>query len=401
MKDTRFNITSILIGILFQFTVTLPALASPQLLVENYDKGELELFVTPFGEGGNEIKIGKIDADGAIHFNWPDIDTSKIESIEFFMGAIERVSGMTFCHDKQIELNDKTVKIVDTKTIYLYKYGRPVGTLFPATQKELENNEGFNRHSGLILGSTISWFYSNGSAGFKAKCMVNQESKNSYDFKEVTTYDIQLNPGWNIVEHELLAKEDWKNATGQGSLPKTISKMSVAKIPNTIKWYMNYTANDELLELEHKLVTQTPMSAQQFDDWVPKKLGDLTRTDYTVGAKLEHLPGSNNINVTFSGNGKKINIIIVDSAGDKETASAFTLVMSMMSRAWKDESKTGYDTSTKMDGTPVLIEFKEEGKHTTLSYNANQRLMVRAVAENMEPEELWQYLQQLQLDQLN
>ncbi len=33
--------------------------------------------------------------------------------------------------------------------------------------------------------------------------------------------------GWNLVKHTLVEKEDWRNETTQGSLPKTISKTSL------------------------------------------------------------------------------------------------------------------------------------------------------------------------------
>jgi hypothetical protein len=132
---------------------------------------------------------------------------------------------------------------VDTKNIFLYKNGQQVGSLFPATQKEMEDNGSLNRYTSLILGSEISWFYSDSDVTFKATCTVNNESEGYYNFKEVTTYDIKFNKGWNLVQHTLAEKEDWKNGEEQGSLPKTMTKTTITKIPETINWYVKYWGN--------------------------------------------------------------------------------------------------------------------------------------------------------------
>ena len=56
----------------------------------------------------------------------------------------------------------------------------------------------------------------------------------------MTNYDILLKEGWNIVKHTLVEKEDWKNESNQGSLPKLITKTSITTIPNNINWYLKY-----------------------------------------------------------------------------------------------------------------------------------------------------------------
>lgn len=61
---------------------------------------------------------------------------------------------------------------------------------------------------------------------------------NSYDFEEVTSYDIYFKKGWNLVKHTLIEKEDWKNETDQGGLPKTISITSIVEFPSDVKWYV-------------------------------------------------------------------------------------------------------------------------------------------------------------------
>lgn len=207
--------------------------------IANYTKGELTIKVAPFGLG-NEITVGKVLPDGTIQFNWKDAVIKITEENDFYLETIKRVAGMSFCNDKQITTNNETVKAVDIKNLFLYKNNQQVGSLFPATKKEMEDNNGLNRHSTLVLGSQLTWFYSDGDGDFKATCTVNMEYDNSYNFKEVTTYDIQLKKGWNLIKTTLLEKEDWKNGNDKGSLPKTMNKTSISKIPENIHWYLKY-----------------------------------------------------------------------------------------------------------------------------------------------------------------
>ena len=208
--------------------------------VEDYSKGELEIKVTPFGLE-NPIHVGNITADGTIHFNW-DTDISSIKDSEFFMSSIKNAVGMTFCNDKEIEQNNEDAKSLDSNGLFLYKGGQQVGALFAGTQKEIEDNEGSNRSTSLILGSTISWIYADSDVTFNGKCSVNFNQENVYNFKEVTRYDLHFEKGWNMILNTLAEKEDWKNGTELGSLPKTMTKTSISNIPNTMNWYLNYWA---------------------------------------------------------------------------------------------------------------------------------------------------------------
>ena len=208
--------------------------------IDNYNKGELLIKVAPFGLNGNEITVGNILKDGSIIFNWPQINTNTINGSEYFMEPIKKAVGMIFCNDKQIIINNEKIKVVNAKNLFLYKNNHQVGSLFPATKKEMADNNGLNRNTTLVLGSQLFWIYSNGDGDFKATCTVNKKYDNSYHFKEVTNYDIQLKKGWNPIQTTLIEKEDWINENDKGSLPKKIAKISITKIPENIHWYLKY-----------------------------------------------------------------------------------------------------------------------------------------------------------------
>ncbi len=391
--------------VLFLFVFTLFQSAKAQKMqstspkIENYTKGELEIKIAPFGLE-NPISVGKVTADGTIHFDFPEIDLNATEETPFFsMQKMGRAVGMFVCHDKEVEQNTETVEAIEIKDVFLYKYGQQVGALLRATQKEMLDDD-------FVIGSTISWFYSNGEGEFKANCTTYEDDETAKDgldrntIRNKTSYNISFKKGWNIVSHSLLEKKDITTDTGQYSKRLIEQKESVANIPATMNWYLNYWANDELIEIEHQLVELKPITKQHYESWLPKKLGNLKRTSYEVGKKLERMPTTNNVNLLFEKGAQKTDVTIVDCAGNKDAASMYTLMKDMASRDWKDKTETGYRSASKMDDKRVMIDYNEKEAKTLASYIANGRFLVKAEATNVKPEELWKHLKTLNLETL-
>jgi len=360
--------------------------------VENYTKGELELKITSFGEN-NPITIGKIMEDGTIHFNWLEADLSKTNENDYMTRSIERFYGGKFCRNSTPVISNENAQLVETKFIYLFKYGQPVGAIIPSTQKNKE-------HQKDRLGSTINWIYSDSDTSVKAKCSENMAWEDLYDFDQNIAYDLKFKKGFNLVSNSLTAIEEWDTEKEKGSLPKTRIIKSIDQIPANIHWQLKYWANDELLEIEQKLNNLKPITKQQYENWLPKKLGNLKRTGYEIGKTIDRMPTLNNVNVLFEKGSKKIDLTIVDCAGSKEAADAYTIIMDMASRDWKDKTETGYRSAADMDDKRVLTEYNEKEVKTTLNYNANKRFVIKAEAANIKPEELWEYLKTLNLEML-
>lgn len=361
--------------------------------IEGYTKGELEIKAVGFGLD-NPIAVGRVTADGIIHFDWPDLTPAQIDASQFFATSLKRFTRARSCKDPKASLTNAETKLVVNNYIQLFKYGQPVGFITPSTQKGQTHNSG-------QLGSTIDWIYSFSDASAKANCSKTVSTSGDRSFIDSKVYDIELKKGWNLVSKTLTATEDWVTEEGRKvSLPKSKVVRSIAEIPADIHWHLKYTANDELLEIEQRLFTQTPVAKQRYESWLPKKLGNLERTSYEIGKKLERIETTNNANLIFTSGAKVVDVTIVDSAGNKSAVSMFTLMQDMASRDWKEDTETGYRSSEEIDGTRVMTDYNEKAKKATLSYNSNDRFLVKAESKNVKPEELWGYLKTLNLEAL-
>jgi hypothetical protein len=112
------------------------------------------------------------------------------------------------------------------------------------------------------------------------------------------------------------------------------------------------------------------------------------------------MPTTNNIELLFEKGLKKATVTIVDCANNKNAASMYTLMLDMASSDWKDKTETGYRSASEIDNTRVMIDYNEKEVKTTLSYNTNQRFLIKAEATNIKPEELWSYLKKLEIEKL-
>jgi len=397
---TKLLIAVLFISIIAEAQITKSETDLPK--IENYTKGELEIKVETFGSK-TPIPVGKITEDGAIHFNFSKLDLNAMaeneEAYFFSMRKMDRIVGLFVCHDKEVAENAENVGAIEVRNFFLYKYGQIVGEMRPGTQKEILDND-------FAIGSTISWFYSDGDGKVKATCITYEDDVNAQDgldrnnIRNKTSYDISFKEGWNIVEHKLLETKEIEDDNGKFKRRLIEEKTSVNKMPNTINWYLNYTANDELLEIEHQLYIQTPIAKEEYENWMPKKLGNLKRTAYEIGKTLERMPTLNNIELLFEKGNEKATVTIVDCANNKDAASVYTLMLDMTSRDWKDDTETGYSSASKMDDTRVMTVYNENEVKTTLNYNTNGRFMIKAEATNIKPEELWESLKTLNIENL-
>jgi len=154
----------------------------------------------------------------------------------------------------------------------------------------------------------------------------------------------------------------------------------------------------ENLEENIKALSElTPVSKEQIKAWMPEEINDLKRTEYNIGGAM----GISTFKLTFKGDAdKKINITISDGAGK---GSAIIGMFSMMQNIEIDnESESGYERTQKFDGQPTLIKYNssENYEKSTLQCLFNGRFGIEANAWKMTPDELWEYIKQLQIEKL-
>jgi len=109
-----------------------------------------------------------------------------------------------------------------------------------------------------------------------------------------------------------------------------------------------------------------------------------------------------NVNLEFKtpDNKKLTRIKIIDGAGNG--VSMISMFLLMKNADVDSEDQTGYERTETFDNQKVLVKYSNSkySNSSKFSYLINDRFLIEATGWSMKPNELWNYLKQLQLDKL-
>ena len=380
--------TKIYILLLFACTLSQPCIAQqPQTAipkVENHLKGELDythevLELVQRQANGEEIILGKINKDGTIQFNLPEFDIKALyDSINLQHYDFHQLFKMdSSCKDRDVFAKTPFDDVYSQQyKLFVKKYAMDVAILEPTSNSRAASSKYF-------------WFYIDRAIPFKDQC--NKISSRSGDMYATISADIEFEKGWNFIEENL---ETVKTDSQGDSLATQLSKIHFTKISpanKKVKWTLRQIEKDEKIQTAKRLGNLTPLSKKQFEKWVPKKLGDLSVTTKEYGTLPERRKNKNNIHLIYADKTQKkeIDLYVIDCAKSPDD-----IEMANFSYAMENRGKD------KKDIKPYIAQFSERKKATQFMYKVDDRILVEASGVNINGEELWKYIQKLNVEKL-
>lgn len=362
-----------------------------QLIGElDYTKEALELVQTQ--EDGEEISLGKINTDGTIHFNLPEFDIKTLfDSIPLqpvkFQNWFSIDSG---CKDRDVFAETPFDDVYSNKydPIFIKKYGETIAVLYPVSDEKIVSRNN-NQRTILPSEATYFWFYIDRAITFKEGCTkISISTGNTY--AEVSA-DIKFEKGWNFIEENLVEVKNIVQVDSQTTTVRTIEFKRSSPTSKKVKWFIKQFKEDEEIQTLKKLYNLIPISKAQFETWAPNKLGDLSITNKEYGNPPKGRKNKNNMHLSYANETQKreIDLYVVDyskNPGDVE----------MIDFAYAMEN----DGKDEKDIKPYITQFNEEKKITQLLYKVGDRMYIEATGVNINGEELWSYIQKLNLEEL-
>lgn len=141
----------------------------------------------------------------------------------------------------------------------------------------------------------------------------------------------------------------------------------------------------------------TPITKEQIKAWMPEEVVDLKRTAFNIGSQI----GISTFKLTFKGDDNKmIKITISDGAGNGAAMVSMFAILQNMEVDKEDES--GYERTQNFDGQRTLIKYQSSEKYqkSSLQCLLNNRFGIEANAWKMTPDELWNYIEKLEIEKL-
>lgn len=184
-------------------------------------------------------------------------------------------------------------------------------------------------------------------------------------------------PGKKIKE----VREKTKQAT---NLVKTLSNLEE-------------TAEDVESEME-KLKTLKPFDNEKFQGWMPDQLNDLKRESYQFSTAMGN---TGSLRFTNEANDKSIEFTIIDGAG--EIGAGLYASQSYMTGVVNDffsESDRKLEKIVERKGSRALEKYFKEEHNSEVNAIIDKRYILFAKSKNMSIDELWEYIDKLNISTL-
>ena len=225
----------------------------------DYANGGFEL--VQWQKGGDEIILGKIDKEGAIHLSLPAYDIKALGRSHMQYHFESQLNMLRCKGNGDFDMMGRPLFKTPYEDVYsqLYppmyikKYGVNVAYVSPVSDEELLIKENFNK----IIGDKYYWMYIDRALDFKNTCI--RETFQDPDFEIERSADIQFKEGWNFIKSSLVELQNY-GENNEKIMPKRILFTQSSPESKDVKWYMVRVMDDEKIQAAKKKYNSTPIS---------------------------------------------------------------------------------------------------------------------------------------------
>ncbi len=152
---------------------------------------------------------------------------------------------------------------------------------------------------------------------------------------------------------------------------------------------------DDIKELQEI----TPLTNEELKSWLPDEVNGMKRISYKAGQA--GMMGIASVEATFTNENKskKFTISIIDGAGQVGAAATAGMRM-VMSQDFEEESENGFRRTVTKNGTKAIEEYRSGNNNSTIQLMEGNRFYLEAKGNNMDIDETWDAIDELDLEDL-
>lgn len=152
---------------------------------------------------------------------------------------------------------------------------------------------------------------------------------------------------------------------------------------------------DDIKELQEI----TPLTNEELKSWLPDEVNGMKRISYKAGQA--GMMGIASIEAVYSNEdkSKKFSINIIDGAGQVGAAATAGMRM-VMSQDFEEESENGSRRTVTKNGTKAIEEYRSGNNNSTIQLMEGNRFYLEAKGNNMDLDETWDAIDEIDLDKL-
>ncbi len=148
-----------------------------------------------------------------------------------------------------------------------------------------------------------------------------------------------------------------------------------------------------------ELTETTPLTNEELKAWLPEDMAGMKRTSFKTGAMGMMKIASIEATYATEDKEKSIKIEVIDGAGEMGAFATASLRM-VLSQEFEEETEYSSRKTITRKGTKAIEEYKKDTNQSEIQFMKDRRFYIKATGEGMEIDELWQLIDELDVDDL-
>ncbi len=174
------------------------------------------------------------------------------------------------------------------------------------------------------------------------------------------------------------------------------AKQAKENVTNTQKVIKESTKmQDDIKELSEA----TPLTNDEMKAWLPEDVDGMKRTAFKTGAM--GMMNIASVEATYSTEDKSrtFNVEVIDGAGEMGALSTAGLRMAF-SMDFEEETESKTRKTVKKNGVKAIEEYDKRRNQSVIQFMQDNRFYIKATGTNMEMDELWDLIDEMDADDL-
>lgn len=147
---------------------------------------------------------------------------------------------------------------------------------------------------------------------------------------------------------------------------------------------------DILAQKMEELKKMPALTIEELKSYLPDEINGVKRNNYSASSSM----GYSFVQGQYKKNNRtQLQVMLYDCAGESGSAWYATTYSGQMN--FQQETETEYTKTIDFMGNKAIENFKKNDNHTTLTFVANDRILVMITGMNMSPDEVKEAAQKL------
>ncbi len=181
----------------------------------------------------------------------------------------------------------------------------------------------------------------------------------------------------------------------------TEAKNAVSEVSEAVGGLGDLEENlNEMQEDMERLKEATPLTNAELKSWLPEEVNGMKRTGFKAGQASYMKIASIEATYKNEDKSKELNVMILDGAGEMG-AGATAGAKFMFAQDFEEEDEYKIRRTTTKKGVKMIEEYRKNNNKSDIQFFHDDRFYITVKGKNVDLDETYEAIKDLDLDDLN